>query len=87
MLELNQARNIFGGFTIECRKRIEAFYENPSFETWEQCRNIIIGGQQWTTVRQAVIGVDPTFIRHSLKDAERIPDKATFERAIRWGSR
>lgn len=95
-LELQHAKNVFGNFSEDSKKRLLRYYKKQTEPNWEDCAHIVIGGTTMTTVWQAVCRVDPTFPRkgrstdsrgRTVRKWERIPDKKLFERAVRYGSR
>ena len=84
---LNFATNLFGkNLSPDIKQRLEAVIENPNQDTWEDAHSIIINGAGRTsTLWQAVLFVDPQFIRSKPFDAPwtQIPSSETIMKAIR----
>lgn len=80
-----ECRNVFGGLKGDVWKRLLAVLNNPCQRTWNDAHTIIITGARMTSLWQAVLAVDPTFIRS--KPCEEpwptVPDQFTLCRAIR----
>lgn len=93
-LELDMARNMFGKLKPDIRQRIEAVVSNPSQKTWSDAHTIIVGGDGWMTLWQAVIVVDPSFPRSGpgyddegeQRVWDEIPDQRTLLKAIRYAT-
>ena len=76
----------------EIIERLEAFFDNPCDETWEDAHCIIVGADGFTTFWQAVIAVNPTFPRigprHDMAGRietwKEVPDYFTARRAIQY---
>lgn len=92
---LKDSTNLFGKLSPEVEGRVQAFMDNPSFETWDDIHGIIISATRMRTVWQAVIAVDPSYNNIALsysssgkyppasKRWSRFPDAMTVARAIK----
>lgn len=84
---LNFATNLFGKkLSPDIKQRLEAVIENPNQETWEDAHSIIVNGAGRTsTLWQAVLLVDPQYIRSKPLDAPwpSIPTSETIVKGIR----
>ena len=90
---LSDCTNIFGN-TIkdELKQKITNYFNNPTFDNWDDISTIVIDGNNWKTVWQAVIAVDSQFPKtgrneddagNIVKEWERIPDPMTVARTIK----
>jgi hypothetical protein len=59
--DLNRASNLFGPLSGELRARLTAAIENPCEETWDDAYTVILSREDWITLWQAVLAVDPDF--------------------------
>lgn len=68
--------------------RLDAFFDNPSIETWTDTYLIIIGGNLVTFWR-AVCAVSPSFPRALGTTGvwTRFPDELTARRALKYAAR
>jgi len=91
MNELNFASNVWGKLNGLAKARIQAFVDNPTTETWDECHTLILNGKTFLTLWQAVIAVDPSFPKTGrcedvkglmLKDWKAIPTVETLRKAI-----
>jgi hypothetical protein len=79
--------NLSGGTKEYYIKRLEKLFNNPCQETWQNAYSLIIGSDNWTTLSQCVVAVDPTFQDNKDLDADswkRIPDFFTLRRALKY---
>ena len=93
--DLRFATSIFGRIRPEYAKKIKAYIRRPDFPGWDDIAHIIINGQKWMTVWQAVLEVDPGFCRTGrttdikgriIKDWGRIPSAGTVREAIYYAT-
>jgi hypothetical protein len=93
--ELEMARNMFGKLRPDIKTRLRAVLYQPTEETWEDAKGIIIGADRFTTLWQAVIAVDPSFPRTGqVTDArgrvverwKKIPSQETLIKALRYAT-
>lgn len=85
-IALNFATNIFGKLSPDVKKRLQDVIDNPNQETWDDAYCIIINASgRTTTLWQAVIAIDPDFVRRKPLDAPwpKIPSSETIVKAIR----
>lgn len=96
MVDISQCKNALGSFGDDAKARIEAFINNPCVDTWDNIYSIVIGGQRFTTIWQAVCDLDSSYNNigkvtdvkgRVLEDWKRIPSAELVIRAIRIGSR
>lgn len=59
--DFNQFSNLFGPLNGELRMRLMDLVNNPSEQTWEDARSIILNPAKFLTLWQAVLAVDPSF--------------------------
>lgn len=87
-LEIDLARNIFGRLKPALRKRIRAYWLNPTERGWEDVYCMIVGGDGWMTVWQAWIKLDADAPRSKPCDEPwpKWPDRDTFERILRFAT-
>jgi hypothetical protein len=88
---LDHATNLFGPLGPDCQRRIHALLANPCEETWDDAHSIILNGDTWRTLWQAVLLVDPSFptsgpvndaAGRRLEGWTAIPNRFTIRRAI-----
>ena len=88
-LELDLARNMLGKLGPDIRRRIDAVVSNPSQKTWEDAHSIIVGSDGSMTLWQAVLAVDPSFLRtgpYGSDEWDEIPDQKTLLKAIQYAT-
>lgn len=95
-MELDMARSLCGKIKPEVRARLQAFYDNPSTEGWDDVAGIIVtGGCGWVTVWQAWSAIDPTAPRAGritnsrgriLRQWRKIPTRQQFAAALRYAT-
>lgn len=75
-----------GPLVPEAIRRLEAFFNRPSKDSWNTAYRIIIVGHPMTTLWQAVCAVDPKFPkrRPTFDNWPAIPDLFTARRALEW---
>lgn len=86
-ISLNFATNMFGKLKPEIIERLEKVIENPCQETWEDTYCIVLNSKgRMCTLWNAVLYVDPSFIRGKKHDApwDKIPTKETIKEAINY---
>lgn len=59
--DFNQFSNLLGPLDGETRARLMALLQQPSEETWDEARSIILNQERMLTLWQAVLKVDPSF--------------------------
>ena len=76
--------NLYGELDADVRARLDAFFEDPCEETWEDVHSLVISAGSWATFWQAVLAVDPSFVRSkpNRKPWPRVPDFFTARRAL-----
>ena len=93
--ELNLATNCFGGLSVELRRDIVHYIQNPTPENWSEIAGTIINGHTWLTIWQAVIVVDPTFPKtgrtidtegNVVKEWSEIPSIEILQKALFYGT-
>lgn len=93
--ELDLATNLWGRLTSQGRARIMSLLENPSQKTWDDAHGIILDRQNWLTLWQAILAVEPTFpARGKATDQKgrvvepwpRIPEPELVLRALRYAT-
>ena len=73
----------------DIRRRIDAVVSNPSQKTWEDAHSIIVGSDGSMTLWQAVLAVDPSFLRtgpYGSDEWDEIPDQKTLLKAIQYAT-
>ena len=89
---VDRCSNLWGSLDADCRKRLENVVNNPTDNTWDNAYSLILSGQSFMTLWQAVIAVDQSFPRlgpseddagKRLEGWQRIPDQLTLYRAIK----
>lgn len=60
-LDAARATNLYGPLVPELRARIDALIEDPTPATWDDAYTIIVNGDTFTSLWQAVLHVDPSF--------------------------
>jgi hypothetical protein len=85
VLSLGMAANMFGRLSQDVIDRLEKVISDPNEETWEDAHCIILsmnGGV--ITLWNAVLEVDPTYLRRKSMDAPwgDIPSSGTISKAI-----
>lgn len=91
---LDNATNLLGPLGPDVKARLQAFFDKPCEETWDDIHGILV--RPMRTVWQAVIAEDPTFpktgpVEFAARDSEgrhqsaweRIPDAMLVARAIK----
>lgn len=87
-----KCKNMLGDLPQEIIDRLEAFFDNPSTETWGDVFCIIIGANGFTTFWQSVLAVNPEFPRSAKSDDEgntvftTYPDEFTARRALKYAT-
>lgn len=79
------ATNMFGHLKPETKERLYKVIANPCQETWEDAHSIILSNKgKMPTLWNAVLEIDPSFIRHKKLDSEwpNIPTRETIIKAI-----
>lgn len=71
--DLNLATNLFGPLCPALRERLEALIRHPTPQTWEDAYTIVLHGESFTTLWQAVCAIDHTFPRYADNTPERWP--------------
>ena len=87
MISLEFATNMFGHIKPEIKKRLEKVVDKPNQKNWEDSHCIIVNSKgRMLTLWQAVLAVDPFFVRSKPLDAEwpSIPTKETIVKAINY---
>lgn len=93
--ELDLASNMFGRLPPESRARLQALYDNPTEETWDNAYTLILERHTHTSLWQAVIAVDPTFPQvgpssdnrgNRITTWRRIPDRDLIRRALTYAT-
>lgn len=93
--ELDLARNMLGPLKPRERTRVRAVLYQPTEETWDDAHGIIVGGDGWMTLWQAVIAVDPTFPRvgpstdvrgRVVERWKRVPSQELLLAALRYAT-
>lgn len=82
-LDVRRATNMFGPLDAETRTRLQALIDKPSQRSWDDAHSIIVFGEKFITMWQAVLHVDPGFPRH--KDGKRwaqIPTREVVLQAL-----
>ena len=83
--------NVFGKLPPAVVTKIKRYLDNPTTDGWSDISTIVIGGKDFTTIRDAVMVFDDTFPKTGLvtdsnnnviKDWERIPSAFELLRAI-----
>ncbi len=94
-MELELARNLYGRLKPRERTRLRALIYQPSEKTWDEAHSIIVGGDGWMTLWQAVIAVDATFPKvgpatdirgRRVSRWERIPSQELLVAALRYAT-
>lgn len=87
----DRCQNMFGSLSPTIITRLDAFFNDPSENTWDDVHIIIIGIDGFTTFWQAVLAVNPSFPRSAEMDQDtfrtkwtRIPDFFTAKRALKY---
>ena len=93
--ELNLATNCFGGLSVELRRDIIYYIQNPTPGNWSEIAGIIINGHTWLTIWQAVTLIDPTFPKIGrttdtkgvvIKEWSKIPSIKILQKALFYGT-
>lgn len=93
--ELDLATNLWGRLTSQGRTRIMSLLENPNQKTWDDAQGIVLNRQNWMTLWQAILEVDPTFPAQGkatdqrgrvVRPWPRIPDPELVLRALRYAT-
>jgi hypothetical protein len=88
---LDLATDLSGPLEPDCQRRIRALLADPCDETWDDAHLIILNGNTWRTLWQAVLLIDPAFPTSSpvtdaagrpLEPWTAIPSTFTIRRAI-----
>jgi len=91
MESLNFATNLFGNIDEKIKGRILIYLDEPNADNWDDIQGIIINGESFKTIWQAVIEVKPdfpkigrkeTFNGEIIEDWKEIPSKETIIKAI-----
>lgn len=94
-IELDLAKNMFGKLKPEYKTMLRAVLYHPTEETWEDAHSIIVGADEWMTLWQAVIAIDPTFPQvgpstdssgRVVKRWRRIPTQALLLAALQYAT-
>lgn len=92
MKTLDKCTNFYGKLDPTIKERIKRFLNSPTPETWDDICGIIIDGNSFCTIWQAVIVIDPTFPQSGrstdiegniLQEWERIPSPLQVLQAIK----
>ena len=93
-VEIGHATNMFGHLGPNVAARLRAVLTEPTEQTWDNAYSIIINGRRLTTLWQAVLAVDPEFLRvgprydgdgNRVTGWQQIPDRTTLLRALQHG--
>ena len=88
---LAECDNVFGKLPPSVVKKIKQYLDNPTTDGWSDISSIVIGGKDFTTIRDAVMVFDDTFPKKGrvtdsdnniIEDWERIPSVFELLRAI-----
>ncbi len=85
MIALQFGSNMLGKLSPEIQERLQAVVDNPCEETWDDTHCIILSGKgRMKTLWNAVLEVDPTYLRSKPCDDPwgEIPTKETIVKAI-----
>lgn len=94
-IELDFATNLFGKMKSPERSRLMALINNPNQQTWDDAHGIILNRQNWMTLWQAILAIDPTFpTRGQAKDDRgrvvekwpRVPTSDLVIRALKYAT-
>jgi len=89
--ELERSRNRNGELDEETKARVYALIDNPTVDTWDNAKSIIVGSDAWTTLWQAVRKADPSFPNtgrstdeegNVIREWSRIPDASLVLQAL-----
>lgn len=85
--DLELARNLHGRLTPKLRARVLRALLDPD-RWWDDAHGIVVGGDGWTTLWQAVLAVDPTFPQSHPYGSpwERVPTPELIRDAIRYAT-
>lgn len=86
------ARNAFGLLTQPLKEALYNYYEFPSVDSWNDIYGLVISTGKVSTVWQAVLAVDSTFIDRIPKEAwepdyvnwPQIPSREVFIKALNF---
>lgn len=98
-LDLSLARNMHGRLDKKSKARLRAVLESPTQETWDAAHGLIVGGDRWMTLWQAICDLDSSYagigpvttVDDEGKEVartpwRRIPDRGIILRAMRYAT-
>ena len=85
-LELELASNMLGKLKPETRKRLQRVVDKPTNYSWDRAYSILLSPSM--TLWQAVLEVEPSFVREKRYDAPwpRVPSTRTILKAIQFAT-
>lgn len=88
-LDAARATNLWGKLGPDLRRRLEAVINDPTPETWDDAHSLILNGDTWVTLWQAVLVADPSFPRSKPTDEPwaAVPTRQTLITALRLAVR